>query len=140
MRWLVVPSLLTFLLASACSKDPVPAASASPASGGASATETPGATARRLVASGAVLLDVRTPSEFADKHLPAAVNIPVEDLGARMADVEKLTQGDRTKPIVVYCRSGNRSRKAEGMLRQAGYAQITDIGTMSAYERLAAVS
>lgn len=59
------------------------------------------------------ILDVRTPAEFAQKHVPDAVNIPVEELEGRIDEVP----ADR--PVVVYCRSGVRAGKAGAMLNQA---------------------
>lgn len=84
--------------------------------------------ARRLVAEGAVLLDVRSPEEFADRHLDGALNIPVQTLAVRLADLP-----DKQRPIVVYCRSGARSARAAELLRQAGYASVHDLGPMSAW-------
>ena len=55
--------------------------------------------ARRLVESGARLVDVRTPGEFAAGHLPGAINIPVQDLERRLHEL-----GPKQAPIVVYCR------------------------------------
>ena len=59
------------------------------------------------------ILDVRTPAEFAQKHLPNAVNIPVEELKGRIDEVPV------DKPVVVYCRSGMRAGNAGAMLSQA---------------------
>lgn len=59
------------------------------------------------------ILDVRTPAEFAQKHLPNAVNIPVEELKGRIDEVPV------DKPVVVYCRSGMRAGNAGAMLNQA---------------------
>jgi rhodanese-related sulfurtransferase len=80
--------------------------------------------ARKLVASGAMLLDVRTPEEFAAGHIEGATNIPVQELGARLAEVPK------HQPVVVYCASGGRSARAAAMLRQAGVGQVHDLGAM----------
>jgi len=88
--------------------------------------DTSGRDARRLVEQGALLLDVRTPGEYADRHLPGAVNIPVQELAARLGEV-----GAKDRSVVVYCRSGHRSANAAAMLRQAGYAQVHDLGAMS---------
>lgn len=77
---------------------------------------------RELVRKGALLLDVRTPEEFAENHIPGAINIPVQVLHER---VEEL--GSRERKVVVYCRSGARSARAAGMLRSAGY-EVLDIG------------
>lgn len=82
--------------------------------------------AHQLVAKGALLLDVRTPSEFASGHLANAVNIPVQELEQRIGEA-----GPKDRPIVVYCRSGRRSAMAKSMLEKAGYAKVLDIGPMS---------
>jgi rhodanese-related sulfurtransferase len=84
------------------------------------------AQARQLVHEGALLLDVRTPEEFASGHLPAAVNIPVQELERRIGELERTD-----RPIVLYCRSGNRSSRAAGILKSAGYAAVHDLGAMS---------
>jgi rhodanese-related sulfurtransferase len=85
-----------------------------------------GSDARRLVESGARLVDVRTPAEFAAGHIPGAVNIPVQELERRMRELEP-----KDRPIVLYCRSGNRSGRAARMLKSAGYTNIHDLGPMS---------
>lgn len=77
---------------------------------------------RELVAKGALLLDVRTPEEFRERHLDGAVNIPVQELGARVREL-----GAKERPIVVYCRSGARSASAAALMKAAGY-QVLDIG------------
>lgn len=71
-----------------------------------------------------LLIDVRTPQEFADGHIPGAVNIPVDALASRLAEVP---QG---QPVVVYCRSGNRSATASQILAGAGYTSIYDMGAI----------
>ncbi len=84
------------------------------------------AEAKELVEAGALLLDVRTAAEFAGGHLPAAVNIPVGELGGKL---EKLAPKDRA--VVVYCASGVRSAVAAGVLRDAGFASVKNLGAMS---------
>lgn len=84
------------------------------------------AEARRLVAAGAVLLDVRSPEEFQSGHPPPARNIPVHELSARMAELS------RDRIVVVYCLSGGRSRVAAATLSRAGYA-VRDLGRVSAW-------
>ncbi len=69
-----------------------------------------------------LLLDVRTVGEFADGHIEGAANIPVEELANRLAEVPN------DQPIVIYCRSGNRSAQAARILRSAGYAVVYDLG------------
>lgn len=68
------------------------------------------------------LLDVRTPEEFADGHIAGAVNIPLAELP------NQLSQIPQDMPLVVYCRSGNRSAQAATLLKEAGYSQILDMG------------
>ena len=84
-----------------------------------------GQDARQLVAQGAVLLDVRTPAEYAGGHLDGAVNIPLQQLADRLTE---LRPTDR--PLVVYCRSGARSRQATELLREAGFGAVHDLGAM----------
>jgi rhodanese-related sulfurtransferase len=69
-----------------------------------------GEEARRLVSSG---------------HLPGAGSVPVQELDRRMDEV-----GPRTRPVVVYCRSGMRSARAARMLRAAGFTAVRDLGAM----------
>lgn len=80
--------------------------------------------AHDLVAKGAVLLDVRTPDEFRMKHLDAAMNIPVDELPRRMAELPP-----KDVKLVVYCASGARSAAASRMLKEAGYS-VYDLGAM----------
>lgn len=69
-----------------------------------------------------LLVDVRTAAEFASGHLAGAVNIPVEALSGRLSEISA------DQPVVVYCRSGNRSASAAALLRQAGYTRVLDLG------------
>lgn len=69
-----------------------------------------------------LLLDVRTPEEFATGHIQGAVNISVESLAGRLSEIPT------GQPVVVYCRSGNRSAQASQILAQAGYTGIYDLG------------
>jgi NADPH-dependent 2,4-dienoyl-CoA reductase/sulfur reductase-like enzyme/rhodanese-related sulfurtransferase len=71
--------------------------------------------------SSPLLLDVRTPQEFACGHIPGAVNIPVDDLRSRLAEVPKDRQ------IVAYCQVGQRGYLATRMLLHAGY-QASNLG------------
>lgn len=74
------------------------------------------------LSAGAQLVDVRTPGEYAEGHLRGAKNIPVQDLAGRLAQL------DKSKPVVVYCRSGARSAQARSILQGAGFADVTDGG------------
>jgi phage shock protein E len=82
--------------------------------------------ARQRVAQGAVLLDVRTREEFAEGHVKGALNIPVQELGARLGELPAHAK------VVVYCRSGGRSAMAKQLLSSRGH-DVLDIGPMSAY-------
>ena len=74
--------------------------------------------------SGYIILDVRTPEEFADKHIPGAINIPNETIGT--AEIPELPNKDQL--ILVYCRSGNRSKQASQKLVALGYTNIVEFG------------
>lgn len=89
--------------------------------------------ARRLVDEGALLLDVRTPEEFAEGHASGARNIPVQQLAERLGELEQLLDGDRRKPIVVYCRSGARASRAKSLLLESGFDQVSNLGGLSSW-------
>ena len=74
--------------------------------------------------SGYIILDVRTPEEFADKHIPGAFNIPNETIGTE--EIPELP--DKDQLILVYCRSGNRSKQASEKLVALGYTNIVEFG------------
>ena len=71
-----------------------------------------------------VILDVRRPDEFAEKHIPGAVNIPNETIGT--AEIRDLP--DKDQLILVYCRSGNRSKQASEKLVALGYTNVVEFG------------
>ena len=71
-----------------------------------------------------IILDVRRADEFAQGHIPGAVNVANEDIGAvRPAELPEIT-----KQIYVYCRSGRRSKEAAGKLAAMGYKNIVEFG------------
>ena len=74
-----------------------------------------------VFAAGAVVVDVRTPGEFAQGHVPGAINLPVEEV-ARWAD-----RIPKDRPVYLYCRSGNRSRKAAEYLARKGYTNLYNV-------------
>ena len=67
-----------------------------------------------------LVLDVRSAAEFAEGHIPGAVNVPHDALGERIAELGAVD----AKDIVVYCRSGRRSAIALDMLRKAGFSRL----------------
>lgn len=73
-----------------------------------------------------VLLDVRTEIEFAQMHLPGAINIPLDRLPARAGEVPT------GKPVIVVCATGNRSIVGSQLLLQAGHTDVYNLqgGTM----------
>ena len=72
---------------------------------------------KELIEKGTVV-DVRSPQEFSGEHFPGAINIPLDEVQLKVNDFKEMP-----KPIIAYCRSGNRSGMAVTMLKQAG---ITD--------------
>ena len=71
-----------------------------------------------------IILDVRTAQEYSEKHIPGAVNIPNETIGTE--DIPELP--DKEQLILVYCRSGNRSKQAAEKLVKLGYTNIVEFG------------
>ena len=80
-------------------------------------------------ASGYVILDVRTSEEFAEKHIPNAINIPNETIGT--AEIPELP--DKNQLILVYCRSGNRSKQASQKLADMGYTNVVEFGGINSW-------
>ena len=79
--------------------------------------------------SGYIILDVRTPEEFADKHIPGAVNISNETIAAE--EIPELP--DKDQLILVYCRSGNRSKQASEKLADMGYTNVVEFGGINSW-------
>ena len=72
---------------------------------------------------GPLLLDVRSPGEFASGHLPGAVNIPFDELPGRAEEIAEF----RERGVIAYCESGRRAGIAEESLRAAGFREIGDL-------------
>lgn len=77
-----------------------------------------------MIDNGALIVDVRSPGEFRSGHLPNAKLIPVNQVSARINEFG----ANKDRPIVVYCRSGSRSGKAESILKQNGYSNVHNGG------------
>lgn len=76
------------------------------------------------------IVDVREPGEWREGHIAGAIHIPLGQLGTRQAEL------DPQRPIVMVCRSGNRSAHATQALLHAGYADVTNLtGGMLAWAR-----
>ncbi len=69
------------------------------------------------------IIDVRSPMEFESEHFLGAQNIPLEEVAFRVSEISAMP-----KPIVVYCRSGNRSGMAAGILAQNGINEVYNGG------------
>ena len=80
------------------------------------------AEAREMLEKGAQLVDVRVDHEWETGHLPGAVHIPLAELPARVGEV------DKDRPVILYCRGGNRSTMATVALTEVGYdaAKLTE--------------
>ena len=76
------------------------------------------------------IVDVRTPGEYAEGHIPGALNIPNESIGKEAP--AGLPQKDQL--IFIYCRSGNRSKQAAGKLSDLGYTNIREFGGINTWE------
>ena len=77
---------------------------------------------------GAVLLDVRTPEEYAEGHIPGSVNVPLQSI-----DKVASAAADKDKTVFVYCRSGARSSQAVAFMKQMGYTEVHNIGGILDY-------
>ena len=74
--------------------------------------------------TGYIILDARRPDEFAAGHIPNAINVPNESIGT--AEIAELP--DKNQLIMVYCRSGRRSKEASEKLVNLGYTNIVEFG------------
>ena len=78
--------------------------------------------------AGAVLLDVRTPEEYSEGHIPESKNVPLQTLDKVRSVVE-----NKDTELFVYCYSGARSRQATAALGQMGYTKVNNIRGISSY-------
>ena len=76
----------------------------------------------------AFLLDVRTPQEYREGHIPGSKNVPLQQLD-KMSSVAD----NKNIPLFVYCYSGGRSRQATALLQHMGYTNVQNIGGIAAY-------
>ena len=66
----------------------------------------------------AILIDVRTPAEYRDGHIPGVANIPLDELEKRIGEIPK------DKKVVLICRTGNRSAQGTKLLRSKGFSNV----------------
>ena len=76
-----------------------------------------------------IILDVRTQEEYETAHIPGAICIPNETIGTE--DIPELP--DKAQLILVYCRSGNRSKQASEKLAKQGYTNIVEFGGINSW-------
>ena len=79
---------------------------------------------------GYLILDVRTQEEYADGHIPGAICVPNESISEEMP--EELP--DKEQLILVYCRSGNRSKQAAQKLAELGYTNVKEFGGIMSWD------
>ena len=79
--------------------------------------------------TGFVLLDVRTQEEYASGHIPGAICIPNETIGSE--EIPELP--DKDQLVLVYCRSGNRSKQASQKLAEQGYTNVVEFGGINGW-------
>ena len=79
---------------------------------------------------GYILLDVRTKGEYESGYIPGAINIPLSDIDEKIIS----SLPDKSQMILVYCRSGNRSREASDKLSKLGYTNVLEIGGINAWK------
>lgn len=96
------------------------------------ARQAPAAHARKLLAEGALLIDVRSPAEFAGGHLPKAINLPLD----RLADELPRIAPDLSRPLLLHCQSGVRSASAASRAKALGYQTALNLGS---YARAASI-
>ena len=123
---IILPSLAFACATAAPVKSPAAEVCTDPSAvAEAPAPRVDGPTARKLVADGARLVDVRAPDFYQREHIAGAVNIPVAEIAARAA----LDIGPSSTPVVLYCRTGAGSAKAAATLRNLGYVAVYDLGS-----------
>lgn len=75
-----------------------------------------------MLEKGAVIVDVRSPAEFAAGSTPGSVNIPLGELGRRAGEL------DRARPVILCCASGTRSGMAAAILKRSGFSNVLNAG------------
>ncbi|GKT12071.1 MAG: phage shock protein E [Thiomicrorhabdus sp.] len=78
----------------------------------------------------AQLVDVRTPEEYESSKLPGAINIPLQDI-----DRVGITRLEKETPVIVFCRSGQRSHMAMQILQSQGFLEVYNLGSYMAWNQ-----
>jgi phage shock protein E len=87
-------------------------------------------TAREWLNKGALVIDVRSETEYREQHLPGTINIPLDRLGGEIARHAP----DQAQPLLLHCRSGTRSGMGTSTLKKLGYRNVLNLGS---YQRAA---
>jgi phage shock protein E len=90
--------------------------------------------ARKHLARGAWVIDVRSPEEFRGGHLPMAVNIPLGELRESLPRLVK----DKGRVLLLHCLSGGRSGIAKQQLKSWGYTNVFNLGSLARARKIAA--
>lgn len=88
--------------------------------------------AHRLLANGAVVIDVRTAGEFRSGHLPQARNIPLSELSEEIGRQVP----DKNCAVLVHCQAGGRSEMAKRRLQKMGYANVHNLGSLARAQQI----
>jgi phage shock protein E len=88
--------------------------------------------ARKYLAQGALVIDVRSPEEFRGGHVPDAINLPLDDLRESLPRHVK----DKHQVLLLHCLSGGRSGLARQQLRRLGYANVFNLGSYARAEKI----
>ncbi len=89
------------------------------------ATQVSLAEAHEWLSKGALVIDVRSQGEFEERHLPGAINIPLDRLGDEIARYAP----DKERPLLLHCLSGTRSGMGTGVLKKLGYQHVFNLGS-----------
>ena len=89
-------------------------------------------TARKHLAQGALVIDVRSPEEFREGHVPDAINLPLGELRESLPRRVK----DKTQVLLLHCLSGGRSGLARQQLRRLGYANAFNLGSYARADKI----
>jgi len=88
--------------------------------------------ARKQMAEGALVIDVRSPEEFRQGHVSGAINIPLGEV----RDMLPRQIADKQQPILLHCLSGGRSAIALRQLKTMGYQQVFNLGSLSRAQQI----
>jgi phage shock protein E len=88
--------------------------------------------ARKHLANGALVIDVRSPEEFRQGKVPGAINLPLGEVRTKIGQVAK----DKQQPLLVHCLSGGRSAIARQQLKKLGYPNAFNLGSLARAQQI----